>query len=456
MPVKKYISGIVCSCSCLLAVLLTQTSWAESVSLNDIIASVIASNPALQASHASQEAMQANLAQKKGAFFPSVDFRSSFNRTNSPPGVFTEKLFQEQFTQEDFSIKSLNDPSARSNWKNEIILTQPVFNRGTEYIGCKSAAIELEMERFVTDVLTMQVVAKAEEAYIKALLALDAEEAASASLRATEEIESLARKKYLAGLALKADVLAVQVKKNEAISLKAAAKADYKNAIAAINRLAGNEKLTESSKLQAVSCANMKLPAQGIDDLVKTALENRPDLKLAKQNIEQADVGVLGAKFGFLPSLNLMASWENNAEEISGASGNAWGIGAVVSLNLFNGDKDRQKLLEANANKRKSQFMLDDMINQVKLEVKEAFNALLTVKSQMELAASSVGHAEENLRIMQSRYEAGMALMVETLEAEASLRQARLALSDALFKWRITDVRLRLATGTILNRNYPV
>lgn len=463
MPIKKYVfNGLVCvsilALVCVTFFMSEQASCGEPVSLNEIVNAVVESNPALHASKASKQAKNANLAQKKGAFLPSIDFRSSFNRTNSPPGVFTEKLSQEQFAQRDFDVLSLNDPSARSNWKNELIISQPVFNRGTEYVGYKSAEIEACMEQLATQVLAMQLAYKAEDAYLKALLALDAIEAANASLRATEAIEALAQKRFSTGLALKADVLAAQVQKNAAISLQDAARADYKNAIAAINWIVGAEKVNEMTQLASFDESAFKERSERstpdvLSVFVEMALSKRPDLKFAKQYVEQADVAEIGAKLAFLPSLNLMAAWENNSKELSGSgSGNAWSVGAVMTFNLFNGDKDRQKLIEANANKQKMRLMLEDMANQVKLEVTEAFNVLLAAKSQVELACSSVQQAEEALRIMQSRYEGEMALMVETLAAEASLRQARLSLSEARYKWRVADARLRLATGKILTQ----
>ena len=60
-----------------------------------------------------------------------------------------------------------------------------------------------------------------------------------------------------------------------------------------------------------------------------------------------------------------------------------------------------------------------------------------------------MGQAEETLRIVRNRYENGLFRLVELLDAELALQQARISRLKAIHDHKAAAVQLALAAGTL-------
>jgi outer membrane protein TolC len=85
----------------------------------------------------------------------------------------------------------------------------------------------------------------------------------------------------------------------------------------------------------------------------------------------------------------------------------------------------------------------------VKLQVREAFQNLTTAQQRVEVSRQAQSEAEESLRIIQNRYEAGLATITDVLRVEAARTSAQKNYLNALFDYRISYAALELATGEL-------
>jgi outer membrane protein TolC len=83
------------------------------------------------------------------------------------------------------------------------------------------------------------------------------------------------------------------------------------------------------------------------------------------------------------------------------------------------------------------------------LEVRDAFLALKTARERLAVAQTAVGQAEESLRIVQDRYDAGLTTIVELLDSETALTAARTNLTRARYEASVGQARLDLSLGTL-------
>ncbi len=60
-------------------------------------------------------------------YLPSVTVEESWTRSNMPVTTFMMKLNQGRFTNQDFAISSLNDPSPVNDFKSAVTVEQPLF-----------------------------------------------------------------------------------------------------------------------------------------------------------------------------------------------------------------------------------------------------------------------------------------------------------------------------------------
>ncbi len=65
------------------------------------------------------------------------------------------------------------------------------------------------------------------------------------------------------------------------------------------------------------------------------------------------------------------------------------------------------------------------------------------------MARASVAEAEQSLRIIQDRYEAGLTTITDLLRAEEAAHRSRTRYWEAVYRWQTSYAELELATGTL-------
>ena len=122
---------------------------------------------------------------------------------------------------------------------------------------------------------------------------------------------------------------------------------------------------------------------------------------------------------------------------------------AVLQWNLFDGLVTKSKVRESLATARKVRELEEQTRSAVQLQVRQAYYSLVASEDRIAATSSSVQEAEEGLRIVQTRYEAGMTTFVDVLGAENSLIRARTNALQALYDNNVSLAELKLAVGTL-------
>jgi outer membrane protein TolC len=89
------------------------------------------------------------------------------------------------------------------------------------------------------------------------------------------------------------------------------------------------------------------------------------------------------------------------------------------------------------------------MASAVRLQVREAFLNLNAALERVEVSRESAAQARESLRILQNRYETGLATITDLLRAETMRTSAEKSFLNAVFDYRIAFAALELATGEL-------
>jgi len=421
----------------------------ERLTIQDAVRYSLTENPEVKAVLSELEASKARKVQAKSAFFPKIDIEEDFSRTNSPVGVFMEKLNQERFTEEDFAIDRLNNPSSHTDWATRLIITQPIFNNGREIVGNKLAKKEEEIAEEKKEAILQRVAYKARAAYLEAILKKRRREVLELAVKTARQDLELSRKRYLAGRALKSDCLSAEARLMALRQELARAKSDARIAMAALNQVMARPQDIDWDLDQGLLTAEPRVGT--LEDWLAKARRNRPELHIAEKMVEMAYIRKKGARLSFLPSLNLNGVYELHSKDPMDSDGESWALMARASFNIFNGLRDRGRLLEAGHQVSKARAERQNALGQVEFEVRNAYYGLKASNEAIKAAQSEVRKADEALRIVKSRYSQGLALMVEVLRAEDAVKEARLRLTQALFQARLSYLRLCLHAG-VLNK----
>jgi outer membrane protein len=205
-----------------------------------------------------------------------------------------------------------------------------------------------------------------------------------------------------------------------------------------------------------------------LEEAVQTALENNFDIKLNKNEVEQAKINVNRANAGMIPIITGNLSTNNTllntrqtlsngiVQERSGARNSNMVYGPVVNWQVFDGFQmfaryDRLKELEnlGEANfKLAIQTTLADVINN--------YYDMVQQQQQIEALTGALEISRIRLRNSESRYTIGKAAKLEVLAASVDLNTDTTNLLRQIDQYRNTKIRLNELLARDINTDFSV
>jgi outer membrane protein TolC len=167
------------------------------------------------------------------------------------------------------------------------------------------------------------------------------------------------------------------------------------------------------------------------EQCLREAAERNAELSTARSNLEAARSRARAAYSGYLPQISAGASRSDSSGD--NLSGTVPDYSASVSLsqNLFTGFQDEARVEREHANVEVTDAAYVNARARLSSDLKGAFAGLLFAQNNVELAASIVRRREENLRLVELRFEGGRENKGAYLLTRAALAQARLDLLQA-------------------------
>ncbi|MBD3333058.1 hypothetical protein GF356_09405 [candidate division GN15 bacterium] len=196
-----------------------------------------------------------------------------------------------------------------------------------------------------------------------------------------------------------------------------------------------------------------------IDRILTRAEQRNAALLAAEHQKEIADRQVTSARSRFIPKLSLNASAsyadrtvasdrQDFTDDITTQT-TTLGAGLQLSLNVFNGFRDRVAVQQAQIEANNSHLALRDTRNQLTGQISQAVKTFRQRMDLVELERQNVEAAQQNLELMQDRYRLGSATSLEFRDAQVSLNRARNTLIIARYQARIARLELDRLTGNI-------
>ena len=184
--------------------------------------------------------------------------------------------------------------------------------------------------------------------------------------------------------------------------------------------------------------------------LLAEALGNRPELRQSQAQLDAARAQLSGAKARYLPDLTVLGTAGTASDDaVVSTDGFAsslyfadeWSVTGQLTWNLFEGFFTQARVKETQALVETARANYDSTELQVRLEVEQAYIAVIEAAERYGATEKAVESAQENLRLAQGRYDAGVGTILELTEAQLSLTNAE---ADSVRA--VTDYRVGLAT----------
>jgi len=188
------------------------------------------------------------------------------------------------------------------------------------------------------------------------------------------------------------------------------------------------------------------------------AARANPELRAAMAALQVATHEVTSAWGGLLPSATIDYFYGIDSsrfatrqfDPVAGQSINNLGYSVVASLQIpiWNWGADRSKLKQADLRRDQARVELSFAQRQLLSNLRAFYREAETSRSALDSLHQSAELASESLRLTTLRYQAGESTVLEVVDAQNTLTQARNAYADGQSRYRLAIATLQTLTGS--------
>jgi outer membrane protein TolC len=170
--------------------------------------------------------------------------------------------------------------------------------------------------------------------------------------------------------------------------------------------------------------------------------------------VQQESSGVSGARSAYLPSVSFDYWFGIDANQfaIEDPKGHRL-LGSVaqaqMTVPLWNWGATQSKLRQAQVRLQQARADLTLTERQLLANVIAFYREAELARQQVDSLRASLDLGTESLRLTTIRYQAGEATVLEVVDAQTTLIQARNAYDDGLVRYRVALATLQTVTGII-------
>lgn len=417
------------------------------LSLREAVARALEAHPSVAAARAAVQAADERIETARAGRLPKLNYSESFQRSNNPVFVFSSLLTQHQFGLQNFQIGLLNRPDPLNNFQSTLAADQVIFDGKRTSSAIRGAEFDRAMNEEQKTGSDKRIIAAVAKAYYGALAADATLAVAEQALRSAEADLKRARDVRSAGMSTNADVLSIEVHLASVKEQRISRSYDVQLAHAALNEAMGVPLDTPASLTGTLTAAAH--PASDLADFEQTALRERAETRQTGIAIDAAKARTDAARSAFLPEVGARAVLEADRQRFIDRGGANWLAAVTLRWNLFNGMEDRARRREAEYAVQQAEAQQRQVSSIVRLDVRRAWFDLQAANERIAVTQAAVRAADESLRIIKNRYEAGLTTVTELLRNEVALLESQNRQLQAIHDQRVALVALESAAGTL-------
>ncbi len=193
--------------------------------------------------------------------------------------------------------------------------------------------------------------------------------------------------------------------------------------------------------------------ARSYEDCVQTALEKRPEIRVADLQVKTAEGGVRLTRKDYYPSLNLKATYYayGDSPGLNGGEGitdeSEWDVVATASWTLWEWGKTRHEVKEKLGRLSQARLGRAALEDSVRHDVKGAYLTVQAAESAILTVQKAVEQAQENFRMNEERFKEQVATSTDVLDAQTLLTETQTKYFNALSAFNISQAALERAMG---------
>ena len=412
-----------------LGLMSAQTAFAAAVEINldKAIEMALKTNPTVKISEAESSVAKAQKDEAKASRWLSIDY--------------THKTARGGYYDPD---PSSSQYAPRNSHTNGFTASIPLYTGGKLSGTIEQAVQNYKSSEYGVDESYQAVKLSATNGYYAVLQAIDTVKLSKDSVERLSAHLQNVQAQYDVGVVAKVDVLRSQVELADAEQTLIKAQNAYDLAVADLNNIIG---LPHGTDLKVTESLQYNKYDNPMENCINFALANRPELFQAEAGIEAAKAAVKVAKSGYMPQVAASASNDWSSTSWPGDDNQNWGVGVSVSMNVFDSGVTAAKVNASEASLYKAEETYRQTKDSVQLDVRNNYLSLREAEKRIATSKVAVDSAEEDYRISQLRYQAGVGTNIDVMDAQVALTQAKNNYVQALYDYNTSSAALAKAMG---------
>jgi len=399
----------------------------ERLSLERCLEIALSRHPSIQGARYTIRAQESRIEQAKSSYLPQVTWQNTYSR-NAPYTTSSSRLA---------------GTGAYDQFGSNIGLTQNIYDFQKTPTQVRIARINADATRRDLEQTVSQVILGVKQGFYGLIQAEKNRDVARETVEQFQQHLSRAKGYFDVGLKPKFDVTKAEVDLGNARLNLIRAENTFRIARVNLNNALG----VPSAPPDYALAGDLLFQRQTLtlEEAVRQARDNRPDLQSLLLKQESANQAVTLARTAHYPTISGSASYGFGGTEFPLDRG--WSVGGALNVPIFSGFLVKNQIAEAQANLEVVKANVAVLEQQIRFEVEQAFSNLKEAEDRVGTTELTVRQAKENVELARGRYAAGVGNPIEVTDALVAQSNAKTAYIAALTDCRTAQANLEKAMG---------
>jgi len=402
-------------------------------SLKDALIVGFKNNKIIQIQGKEVEAAKADILGARSEFLPSLDFDAGYTHNGA-------------VLPQTSSTSSKKDPGIFTGYKNNnstgLSLNQIVYNGGANVANLKEKQLAMSEQEETLRAVKLNVELETKRLYYGLLLAYETKAIAEDLVKQAQAHYEHVKKSFEQGTASRFDVLQSKVQ----VSLLMP---ELINAINTIDLIMAELNKTLGLKVQEIIEVQDELNYSPVEikegEFLRQAYLNKPEMIIQSLGIDINKWAIKFAKSGWLPQVNAGADYNyasNNLNNMFNSRHNNWNVGVALNFAIFDGFATKAKVEAARARYAQSLISKENVADEIAVSVRQACLDLRQAQAIIDSQKDNLEDAKEALMIAEVRFDNGVGINLDVLDAQVALAQVRQNLANGIYDYIMAKANL--------------
>ena len=340
----------------------------KKVSLMDVVLETVSNSDLLKAARESVVQSEIKLKDAIAGYYPTLNFESENKRTRitDEPLIRTNKYYNDR------------------NYK--FILAQNIYSGGETSNTIKSLKKKLDLEKNKYQIVLQEEVTKAIKAYFDVVFAYRTLIASENNMKNLNKILEIVTVKYDNGAASIGDLTAIKANVSNAQTQLTKVRSKLTSAMRYYEYMVG-ENYVKTLPYEK----NFNINVSTFDLLYERGIKQNTTIIGYYESIESEKFNLKSKESAFAPKFDFEAALDNvmDSEGYEGRTTEAYGM-FKITFNLYNGGKDKNKILSSFSAIRELNFKLDEEKKKLKWNISKLFTSIQSTNESLKSNISEV------------------------------------------------------------------